>query len=99
LRAADVKGQNKHCCIIFLVGLAMVGGVMAGEKQAKPPVPNRGEPTSGATAPMNPEEPMPIGMSKEGMKKGDVTEGAKQKRKYMEEMMQQEKAAADKRGQ
>jgi hypothetical protein len=48
---------------------------------------------------MNPEEPMPIGMSKEGMKKGDVTEGAKQKRKYMEEMMQQEKAAADKRGQ
>lgn len=40
--------------------------------------------------PMNMDEPMPTGMAKEGMKKGDVKAHAKKKEAAMDEMMKQE---------
>jgi hypothetical protein len=83
--------------LVFLLGLAPSLAAMPGEEPPKPPLPNQIEPASPAVQPMRLEEPMPIGMRKEGMKKGDVMRAAKQKRKYMEEMMRQEKAAAERR--
>jgi hypothetical protein len=81
--------------LVFLLGLAPPVAATAGEEPPQPPVPNQVEPASPAVQPMRLEEPMPIGMRKEGMKKGDVMRAAKQKHKYMKEMMQQEKAAAE----
>jgi hypothetical protein len=43
-----------------------------------------------STQPMNMDEPMPTGMAKKGMKKGDVKTHAKQKEAIMDEMMKQE---------
>lgn len=40
--------------------------------------------------PMNPDEPMPTGMAKKGMKKGDVKVHAMKKEAAMGEMMKQE---------
>jgi hypothetical protein len=40
--------------------------------------------------PMNLDEPMPTGMAKKGMKKGDVKAHAKKKDATMDEMMKQE---------
>jgi hypothetical protein len=81
--------------VVFLLGLASGVAALAGEGPPKPPLPNQAKPAREAVRPMELDEPMPIGMSKEGTKKGDVMRAAKQKRKYMEEMMQQEKAAAE----
>jgi hypothetical protein len=83
--------------LLFLLGLAPGVAALAGEGPPKPPLANQVKPTSEAVRPMKLDEPMPIGMSKEGTKKGDVRRAEKQKRKYMEEMMQQEKAAAERR--
>jgi hypothetical protein len=41
--------------------------------------------------PMNMDEPMPTGMAKQGMKKGDVKAQAQKKEALMDEMMKQEK--------
>ena len=43
-----------------------------------------------STQPMNMDEPMPTGMAKKGMKKGDVKTHAKKKEAAMDEMMKQE---------
>ena len=43
-----------------------------------------------STPPMNMDEPMPTGMAKKGMKKGDVKTRAKQKEAIMDEMMKLE---------
>jgi hypothetical protein len=82
--------------LVFLLGLTPPVAAVRGEEPPEPPLPNPAEFGSRAV-PMRPEEPMPIGMRKEGMKQGDVMRAAKQKRKYMEEMMQQEKANAERR--
>jgi hypothetical protein len=79
--------------LVFLLGFAALAA-LAGEGPPTPPLPNPAELGSRAV-PMRLAEPMPIGMRKEGMKKGDVMRAAKQKRKYMKEMTQQEKAAAE----
>jgi hypothetical protein len=84
--------------LVLLLGLAPPVAAVRGEEPPKPPLANPAELGSRAV-PMRPEEPMPIGMRKEGMKKGDVMRAAKQKRTYMEEMMQQEKTAAERRDQ
>ncbi|BAU49416.1 hypothetical protein SVA_2868 [Sulfurifustis variabilis] len=44
----------------------------------------------GAQLPIDMDEPMPIGMAREGMKKGDVKEHAMKKEAVMDEMMKQE---------
>jgi len=82
--------------LVLLLGLAPPVAAVRGEEPPKPPLPHPAELES-RTVPMRLEEPMPIGMRKEGMKQGDVMRAAKQKRKYMEEMMQQEKTAAERR--
>jgi hypothetical protein len=41
--------------------------------------------------PMNMDEPMPTGMAKKGMKKGDVKARALKKKSAMDDMMKQEK--------
>ena len=43
-----------------------------------------------STQPMNMDEPMPTGMAKKGMKKGDVKAHALKKEAAMDEMMKQE---------
>ena len=43
-----------------------------------------------ASQPLNMDEPMPTGMAKKGMKKGDVKAHALKKEAVMDEMMKQE---------
>lgn len=47
-------------------------------------------PETGYDKPMKPDEAMPTGMAKPGMKKGDVRSSAEKKRPEMERMMREE---------
>ena len=76
--------------LVFLLGFVPAIAATSGEGPHPPP--SQVEPADEAVQPMELDEPMPIGMAKEGMKKGDVMKAEKQKRKHMQEMMQQEKA-------
>jgi hypothetical protein len=95
LRGTRMKTPLTRRDLVFLLGFVPAVAVMSGEGPGKSPLANQADPASGAVQPMGLDEPMPTGMGKEGMKKGDVMKAEKQKRKHMEEMMQQEKAAAE----
>jgi hypothetical protein len=88
--------------IMLLIGLMAALGAAAADEPAQAPMPNHGERagrnSQPMSSPMSPNEPMPTGMAKKGMKKGDVMKAEKRKKTYMEEMMEQEKAAAGPRG-
>ena len=47
-------------------------------------------PETGYDKPMKPDEAMPTGMAKPGMKKGDVRNSAEKKQPEMEKMMREE---------
>jgi hypothetical protein len=47
-------------------------------------------PEGGYDQPMKPDEPMPTGMAKPGMKKGDVRNSAEKKQTKLEKMMREE---------
>jgi hypothetical protein len=47
-------------------------------------------PEAGYDQPMKPDEPMPTGMAKPGMKKGDVRNSAEKKQTKLEKMMREE---------
>jgi hypothetical protein len=83
-----MKGTNTLCGAVFL--LAMADGLIAGEAAVEPLLPMQDGSTGRIILPMDAEEPMPIGMKREGMKKGDVRYAAEQKKQYLEEMMEQE---------
>jgi hypothetical protein len=88
----------------FILALACSLPSAAADKGA--PVPSGGQPTgsdagndatpveqttkSESKQPMNMDEPMPTGMAKKGMKKGDVKAHALKKEAIMDEMMKQE---------
>ena len=82
----------------FILALACSHPSTAAEQSA--PVAS-GDPPTGSDAdmnkttmetgkPMNMDEPMPTGMAKPGMKKGDVKAHAKKQEAAMDEMMKQE---------
>lgn len=48
------------------------------------------KPETGYDKPMKPDEAMPTGMAKPGMKKGDVRNSAEKKQTEMEKMMHEE---------
>jgi hypothetical protein len=48
------------------------------------------KPETGYEKPMKPDEAMPTGMAKPGMKKGDVKNSAEKKQTEMEKMMREE---------
>lgn len=66
------------------------GGQSAGSNAGKDATPVDKTIKKESRQPMNMDEPMPTGMAKEGMKKGDVKARALKKGAAMDEMMKQE---------
>jgi len=70
---------------------AVIAPLLSCATQAADPSPAAELPKHQPTMKMN--EPMPTGMAKEGMKKGDVKSSADKKAKAMRPMMEQEEKA------
>ncbi len=84
--------------VIVLLALATFAAAAQEPKFSQPNrVPADAAPISHDVEPMNPQEPMPAGMAKPGMKKGDVLKEEQQKKRYMERMMREEKTPTEPR--
>ena len=96
--------MKKLCIVTFILALAFPLPSVAAEQGTRDS--SDGQPAGGDTGkdathinktikmesrqPMNMNEPMPTGMAKKGMKKGDVKAHAVKKEAAMDEMMKQE---------
>ena len=91
--------MKKRIVAAFILALACSHPSTAAEQNA--PVVSGDQPTGSdadmnktikieSRQPMNMDEPMPTGMAKPGMKKGDVKTHAKKQEATMDEMMKQE---------
>lgn len=87
--------MKKRSLAVFVLALVCAAPSLAAEKNA-PATSGPGDaqmdrpiPTE-SQQPMNMNEPMPIGMARKGMKKGDVKAHAMKKEAAMDEMMKRE---------
>ena len=89
--------MKKRCIAAFILTLSCATPSVAAEKDAVAPD-RAGAGDAGmnrmirneSKQPMNMNEPMPIGMAKKGMKKGDVKAHAAKKEAVLDEMMKRE---------
>ena len=84
--------MKRLCITAFILALACVLPSAAAEKNAPAASDANTDKMikTESRQPMKMDEPMPTGMAKKGMKKGDVKAHAKKKEAVMDEMMKQE---------